>query len=79
MRAKKHHLIQIPASQGLNRHRAWYDEINGIEVYSNDDVLGDKKFYLIKGEGTHTIWYSSPTAAVLAFRQWGEKAYANTN
>jgi len=60
---KKYKLLQIPCSNGINPHRCWVDEISGIEIHSNDDILGDK-FYMTEGEGTNTIWYKSPTEAI---------------
>ena len=64
---KNYRLSQVPVENGINPHRCWIDEISGIEILSNDDVLGDK-FYVDtgKGEGTDTVWYPSPTAAIKA-------------
>lgn len=60
---KTYKLKRVKASQGMNSHRKWIDEISGKFVYSNDDVLGNK-FYSTQGEGIDTIWYPSPTEAI---------------
>ena len=64
---KQYHLKQVPASNGINHHRSWECQITGIRISSNENVLGDK-FYIDTeaGERCNTVWFSSPTAAILA-------------
>jgi hypothetical protein len=76
---KIHHLVQIKAINGINPHRIWWDEIQGIEIHSNDDVVDGKKFYIVDsmnndGETDKTIWYETPTTAAYAFHALKRKA-----
>ena len=70
---KAYKLKQVRASQGLNSHREWVDEISGQSVYSNDDVLGDR-FYMTPYESSDTIWYETPTHAIKEFIKLGRGA-----
>ena len=64
---KAYRLKQVKAAQGINSHRAWRDQISGQKVYSNDDIIGDYKFYMDEGESHGTIWYRSPSEAIAAY------------
>ncbi len=78
MKKRQHNLVQVESSKGgINSHRRWYCCVNNIEIYSNNDVDGDK-FYMTKGEQADTIWYPSPTAAAIAYHQLGMKAVNKT-
>ena len=64
---KKHYLVPIEAAKGgINGHSAFYCQVNDIEIYSNNDVDGGK-WYMTNGEQADTIWYPTPTAAVIAY------------
>ncbi len=78
MKTRQHNLAQIEGVRGgINSHRTWFCNVNNIEIYSNDDVDGDK-FYMTNGEQADTIWYPSPTAAAIAYNQLGMKAVNKT-
>ena len=71
---KTYKLIPCEAPKGgINGHSRFYDEVSGIEITSNNDVLGDK-WYMTNGEGSNTIWYKTPTEAIKAYLKHGEKA-----
>lgn len=75
---RKHYLAPIgTAKGGINGHSAFYCQVNDIEIYSNNDILGDK-WYMTKGEQADTIWYPSPTAAAIAYFEQGAKAVTKT-
>ena len=69
MKTKKHCLIPTESGRrGINGHSAFYCWINDIVVMSNNDIIGNK-WYIDNGngEGSKTVWYSSPTAAAIAY------------
>jgi len=70
---RPYYLTQQPCCSGLNKHRQWFDEINDISIFSNDDMLGNK-FYMTEGELPNTRYYASPSEAALTYHLWGEKA-----
>lgn len=62
---------------GINHHRVWFCEINEINIYSNDDISGNR-FYMTEGEQADTIWYPTPTAAAIAYNKYGQAAVTKT-
>jgi len=71
---KPYLLFQVPTVKGgINKHRQWFDEVNDIYIFSNDNMLGNK-FYMTEGEKSSTRYYATPSAAALSFHLYGEQA-----
>jgi len=71
---KPYRLFQVKTIKGgINKHRQWFDEVNDIYIFSNDDMLGNK-FYMTEGERHDTRYYASPSVAALAYHLYGEEA-----